>query len=125
MKFARSQKGMSLLGWMVVLSLVAFLASAVFKMFPHYMDYMALEKIITSAETEASQNINSVSAYYGHISKGMEVNNIRDFDLKESVKIKLENNEFLVHLQYERREPLIQNLDLVARFDKEFRVRKP
>ena len=38
---------------------------------------------------------------------------------------KLENNEFRAHLKYEKREPLIQNLDLVARFDKEFRVRMP
>lgn len=123
MTLMRSQKGLSLLGWMMVLALVAFLASAVFKMLPHYMDYMSLKRIITSAETEASQSINSVNAFYGHISRGLEVNSIRDFDLTDSVKIKLENNEFLVHLQYEKREPLIQNLDLVARFDKEFRVR--
>jgi type II secretory pathway pseudopilin PulG len=123
MRFARAQKGMSLLGWMVVLALVAFLASATFKMLPHYMDYMSLEKIITSAETEASQNINSVNTLYGHIARGLDVNNIRDFNLKESIQIKLENNEFLVHVQYERREPLIQNLDLVATFDKEFRIR--
>lgn len=123
MTLVRSQKGLSLLGWMMVLALVAFLASAVFKMLPHYMDYMSLKRIITSAETEASQSINSVNAFYGHISRGLEVNSIRDFDLTDSVKIKLENNEFLVHLQYEKREPLIQNLDLVAKFDKEFRVR--
>ena len=123
MRFARAQKGMSLLGWMVVLALVAFFASTGFKMFPHYMDYMSLQKIITSAETDASQNINSVNAFYGHISRGLEVNGIRDFDLKDSITIKQQNNEFLVHLQYERREPLIQNLDLVANFDKEFRIR--
>ncbi|WP_068825433.1 DUF4845 domain-containing protein [Pseudomonas sp. BMS12] len=125
MTFARSQKGMSLLGWMVVLSLVVFLASAVFKMFPHYMEYMSLEKIISSVETDASQDINSVGAFYGHVSRGLEVNGIRDFDLKDSLDVKLEGNEFLVHLSYERREPLIQNLSLVATFDKEFRVRKP
>lgn len=125
MKFARSQKGMSFLSWMVLLSVIAFFASMVFKMLPHYLDYMSLEKIITSVETEASYDINSTGAFYGHIGRGLEVNGIRDFDLQESIKVKLENNEFLVHLKYERREPLIQNLDLVAKFDKEFRVRAP
>jgi len=28
-------------------------------------------------------------------------------------------------LKYEKREPLIENIDLVVRFDKEFRVRMP
>lgn len=125
MTFARSQKGMSVLGWMMTLALVAFLASAVFKMFPHYMDYMSLEEIITSVETDANQDINSVNSFYGHVARGLEVNGIRDFDLKDSLKVKIENNEFYVHLSYERREPLIQNLSLVATFDKEFRVRKP
>jgi hypothetical protein len=45
--------------------------------------------------------------------------------LKDALKVKQENNEFRAHLKYEKREPLIQNIDLVVRFDKEFRVRMP
>ncbi|GLK61261.1 hypothetical protein GCM10017624_34240 [Azotobacter vinelandii] len=37
----------------------------------------------------------------------------------------LENNEFRAHLKYEKREPLIESLDLVVNFDKEFRVSIP
>jgi DNA-binding transcriptional regulator YhcF (GntR family) len=46
-------------------------------------------------------------------------------NIKEALKVTIENNEFKAHLKYERREPLIQNIDLVVRFDKEFRVRMP
>lgn len=123
MTVAHSQKGMSLLGWLVVLALVAFFASTAFKMFPHYMDYMALEKMITEVESDPSMEISTVNAFYEHMEKGMQVNGIRDLKLKEAVKIKLEGADFQVHLSYEKREPLIQNLDLVAKFDKEFRVR--
>jgi phosphorylcholine metabolism protein LicD len=125
MKFAHSQKGLSMLSWLVVLAVVAFFASMTFKMLPHYMDYMSLEKMIASVETEPSQEIRSVSEFYSKLSSGMMVNNIRDLNLKESIKITVENGEFLVHVKYEKREPLIENLDLVARFDKEFRVRMP
>jgi hypothetical protein len=125
MKSTHSQKGMSILSWLMVLAFIAFLASAVFKVLPHYLDYMSLEKIITSVETDASMDIRSVGAFYGHVSKGMQVNAIRDLNLQEALKIKIENNEFRAHLKYEKREPLIQNIDLVVRFDKEFRVRMP
>lgn len=125
MKFARSQKGMSMLSWMLVLVLVAFFASAAFKVLPHYFDYMSMEKIITSVETEASGDVRTINAFMGHVSRGMEVNSIRDLPLKDVLKVKLENNEFHAHLKYERREPLIRNIDLVVRFDKEFRVRMP
>jgi hypothetical protein len=55
----------------------------------------------------------------------MQVNSIRDLNMQEAIKIKVENNEFRVHMKYEKREPLIENIDLVVRFDKEFRVRMP
>ncbi|WP_373387768.1 DUF4845 domain-containing protein [Pseudomonas alcaligenes] len=123
MMVTHSQKGMSLLGWLMVLALVAFFASTAFKMLPHYMDYMAMEKMITEVEKDPSLEISTVNAFYEHMQKGMQVNNIRDINLKEAVTIKLEDRDFQVHLSYEKRESLIQNLDLVARFDKEFRVR--
>jgi hypothetical protein len=125
MKSAHSQKGMSIIGWLMVLALVAFLASAAFKVLPHYFDYMSLEKMITSVETDKALNVRGVGDFYSHISKGMQVNSIRDLDMKDALKIKVENNEFRVHLKYEKREPLIENIDLVVRFDKEFRVRMP
>ncbi|MBB2494821.1 DUF4845 domain-containing protein [Aquipseudomonas ullengensis] len=123
MTFARSQKGMSFLGWMLILAVVAFLASTAFKMFPHYMDFMSLEKIISSVETDQALQIRTVGEFYEHVEKGMTVNGIRDLKLEDILEVKLENNEFQVHLQYEKREHMIENLDLVANFDKEFRVR--
>ncbi|MGP0174235.1 DUF4845 domain-containing protein [Pseudomonas sp. NCHU5208] len=125
MTFARSQQGLSILGWLVTLAVVAFFASTAFKVLPHYMDYMSMEKIITSVETDKAADVRTVGDFYNHLSKGMQVNNIRDLNPRDAVKVTLENNEFRVHLKYEKREPLIENLDLVVNFDKEFRVRMP
>ena len=125
MTFARSQQGLSILGWLVVLAVVAFFASTAFKVLPHYLDYMSMEKIITSVETDKASGVRTVGDFYNHVSKGMQVNNIRDLNMRDALQVKVENNEFLVHLKYEKREPLIDNLDLVVNFDKEFRVRMP
>ncbi|MBA4245457.1 MAG: DUF4845 domain-containing protein [Pseudomonas sp.] len=125
MNFARSQQGLSILGWLVVLAVVAFFASTAFKVMPHYLDYMSLEKIITSVETDKAADVRTVGDFYNHVSKGMQVNNIRDLNMRDILEVKVENNEFRVHLKYEKREPLIENLDLVVNFDKEFRVRMP
>jgi hypothetical protein len=114
---------MSVLGWLLILAIVAFLASTAFKIIPHYLDFFSLEKIISSVETEKALEIRTIPDFYSHVSKGMQVNGIRDLDLDKALKVTLENNEFQAHLQYEKREPLVENLDLVVRFDKEFRVR--
>lgn len=125
MKFARSQQGLSIVSWLVVLAVVAFLASTAFKVIPHYLDYMSMEKIITSVETDKLQEVRTVGDFYSHVSRGMTVNSIRDLNLKDVLTVTIENNEFLAHLKYEKRESLIENLDLVVNFDKEFRVRMP
>lgn len=125
MTFARSQQGLSVLSWLMVLAVVAFFASTGFKVLPHYLDYMSMEKIITSVETDKASEVRTVGEFYSHVSKGMQVNSIRDLNLRDVMQVKVENNEFRVHLKYEKREPLIENLDLVVNFDKEFRVRMP
>lgn len=124
MTFARSQQGLSILGWLMVLAVVAFFASTAFKVMPHYLDYMSLEKIITSVETDKASDVRTVGEFYNHV-KGMQVNNIRDLNLRDVLKVTQENNEFRAHFKYEKRESLIENLDLVVNFDKEFRVRMP
>lgn len=125
MSFARSQTGLSMLSWIMVLALVAFLASTAFKMLPHYFDYMSMDKIIQSVETDKATEIRSVGEFYTHVSKGMQVNGINDIDLRKALKVEIQENEFRAHLKYDKREPLIRNLDLVANFDKEYRLRMP
>jgi hypothetical protein len=125
MKSAHTQRGMSFISWLVVLGFLAFMASAVFKVLPHYFDYMSMEKIITAPETDKALEIRTVGEFYAHITKGMQVNNIRDLNAQDVVKIKIENNQFLVNLKYEKRESLIENISLVVSFDKEFRVGMP
>lgn len=125
MKFARSQQGLSMLSWLVVLIVVAFFASTAFKVLPHYLDFYSLQKIVTAVETEKALEIRSPGAFYEHVSRGMQVNNIRDLNMREVMDVRMENNDFYVRLKYEKREPLIENLDLVVHFDREYRVRAP
>lgn len=123
MTLARSQKGLSMLSWLVVLTVVAFLASTAFKVLPHYLDFFALQKLIKASETEKALEIHSPGDLFAHVERGMQLNNIRDLDLRKVMDVRMENNEFYVHLKYEKREPLIENLDLVVHFDREYRVR--
>ena len=81
MKYAESQKGLSLLSWLVVLAVVAFLASTAFKVSPHYLDYYSIEKAITSVETDKAAEVRSVPEFYSYVSKALQINNIRDLNL--------------------------------------------
>lgn len=125
MRITRSQKGMSLVGGLLALAIVGFVAATAFKVVPHYMDYWAMEKIIDSAASDSSDSFITVNDFYSHVSRGMQVNNIRDLDLNKVLSVTKEGTMFYAHLKYEKREPLIRNMDLVVKFDREFSVGKP
>ncbi|WP_296253046.1 DUF4845 domain-containing protein [Pseudomonas sp. UBA4194] len=125
MNAVKSQKGMSLFGVLLGLAVLAFVATTAMKLVPHYMDYWSLKKSIESVATDKSTEINTVGEFYSHVSRGMQVNNIRDLDLNKVLSVTEEGNVFRAHLQYEKREPLIQNLDVVMKFDHNFSVVKP
>lgn len=119
------QRGMSLLGWLVVLILAGFFASVAFKLLPHYMDNKALDKMISAVDREAASGVKvgSVGEFYSYINKGMQVNNIRDLKATDIMKARQEGGELQVELKYEVREKILKNIDLVVSFDKQYRVR--
>lgn len=120
-----AQRGMSLVTALLLLSLVAFLASIAFRVVPHYFDYMSLDKILLSVEKDVDRNtsIQSIQEFRTYVTKHMQVNGLRDLSIDEIMQIKLEDNLFKVQLKYEKREPLIRNLSIVAHFEKEYRLR--
>lgn len=125
MQNIQAQRGASFFSWLVILVVIAFFASAAFKLIPHYMDNNALEKAILAVEEDKAtgDKINTVGDFYSHISKSMQVNSIRDLKMDDILEVTQNNNDYLVHLKYEKRESLIKNIDLVVTFDKEYRVR--
>lgn len=125
MKFSASQKGLSFVGLLVSLALLAFVVSTAFKLVPHYLDYMSMKKIIETVENNQALDITTVDDFYSYVGKNMQVNNIQDVDLNKALKVTVQNGKFNAHLKYEQREPLIQNIDLVMKFDQQFSVGKP
>jgi hypothetical protein len=124
MKSESAQRGLSFVGWLLALGVLGFLISTAIKVIPHYLDYMSLKKIISSVETDQS-SINSVSDFYSRVAKGMQVNSVQGVDLNKALSVTAENHGFVAHLKYEQREPLVENIDLVVKFDHEFSVGKP
>ena len=78
---------------------------------------------MTCLPASKAAQVNSPAALYDHVQKGMHVNGIRDIKLEEAMTVEVDGNDMFVHLKYERREPMVGNLDLFARFEKEIRVR--
>ena len=122
---AASQKGISMLGALVLLLVLSFAASTAFRLVPHYLDFHALQRVITRAPEAVQGAPASPAEFYAHVTRGMQGNGIRDLDARSILAVRRQDNQFHVHLKYERRAALIGNLDVVVHFDRQYRVRAP
>ncbi|WP_263260751.1 DUF4845 domain-containing protein [Pseudomonas sp. RIT-PI-S] len=123
MNAIRSQRGASLIGGLLLLVAVGLLALAGLRLAPHYMDFWALNKAMDKAATDTATKVEDADDYFAYVSRSMQINNIRDLDLKNALKITEQQGGMVARLAYERREHLLGNIDLVVSFDHQTSVR--
>ena len=119
-----SQKGASFFGWLAVIALLVFAMVIAMKLAPIYMDHFALRNIVTSVNEDPSLKIRSMRDLNSHISKGLQINSIRDIDAKEAIKVTASGNDaYTVVIKYEQRAPLLDTVDLLVHFDETHIIR--
>lgn len=119
----RSQKGLTLIGFGIVLVIVVFLAYTGMRVVPMYLEYHALLNALETVQRDPgaaelapaqirNKIINSLWVSYS-------TNNIRPEHIRisrsEGVKIRV---------AYEVRKPWVGNLDIIGRFDKTVTLRR-
>ena len=119
-----SQKGASFFGWLAVIALLVFAMVIAMKLVPIYMAHFALRNIVTSVNEDPSLKIRSMRDLNSHISKGLQINSIRDIDAKEAIKVTASGNDaYTVVIKYEQRAPLLDTVDLLVHFDETHIIR--
>lgn len=121
----RSQRGLSLIGGLFLLAALALVVMAGARLGPHYMDYWALKKAMDKAATDPSTKVTDGDEYFDYVSRSLQINNIRDLDLKKALNITEQSGVLVARLAYERREHLLGNVDMVVSFDHQSSVRLP
>lgn len=108
------QEGLSLLGIIILLSLVSFFLTIVFKVGPMYLDDWSVKGAFEGLANENLREM-SDSEVRRKLDNYFIVNNVRNIKVRD-VKIKRERTRILVSYDYETRAQFMSNLDVVARF---------
>jgi hypothetical protein len=117
MAMKRKQSGLSLIGFLVVLSVVGFAAYIGMKLFPMYQEYYSVTSAMKGLASEpgvADMDPAKVQNLF-----------FRRLDISYSENVKPQNVKFerieggwKMRVNYEVRRPLVGNLDVVGRFDR-------
>lgn len=111
------QAGMSPVGVLVTISLVALILVVGLKVAPHYMDYLTLKKIYQDVNTSEEVDEMSPQQIFTAIEKRIMLNAINDFKTRENTLLNKETGNMRVGLDYEVQEHLFGNVSVLLNFE--------
>jgi hypothetical protein len=111
---------MSFVGVLLVVVVVASAVTLVLKLGPHYIDFYAVKAVI---EDLPAQKVHEMSRteIKESLQKRFKVNNLRDFKVSDILKIDRGRDDTVLNVKYEQREHLVSNVDVVLRFEEQFK----
>ena len=114
------QRGISLAGVLLIVVLLGLFFTVGLKVGPLFVDHNLITGLCQDLIDNGEANGMTVTEVRDRISSTLRINNVTDFDLN-SIRMRKENGEAIITVAYEKRVPLIANLDIVATFDESLR----
>ena len=119
----RTQRGMTLISFIVVLAVVGVFIYMGMKLIPMYSEYYSLKQALAGLAREPGITDNDPAKIKDLLFRRLDISystNIKPAD----VKIVRKDAGYLMTVAYEVRKPLISNIDVVGRFDTEQELRR-
>ncbi len=112
----KNQKGMSLIGFLLVLSMVVFFAYLGMRITPIYIEFYSVKQAMTGvAEEPGSANFSPFDVKDKMLNR-LYVSYSDGNVTRENIRVVRNNGVWLV-VRYDVRKPLMGNLDIIASFD--------
>jgi hypothetical protein len=111
----RSQRGFSKFGLLLLVVLVSGLTFGL-RILPVYLDHNFVKGVAEDLVASGRAATLTQAQMREEIANGLRVNNVRDFNLN-SITLQRENASPVLVIDYERRVPLVGNVDVINSFD--------
>ena len=111
----RTQGGMTMLGFLITLSVVILFIFCGMKIVPMYIEFYSVKKALASIASEQSASATSKEAIRGLFARHLKIDYVKIIK-PDMLKIEATDSGFNLSVDYERRESLIANLDVVGKF---------
>jgi hypothetical protein len=120
-KGMKNQRGMTLIGWVIVLAVIAFFATLAMRLVPMYQEYYGVLQIMKDMEIELKNNNLSKNEVETLLARRFDIGYIHNVDKEDIEILRGKNSAYItkVVIDYEVRKPFIAHIDLVGHFKTE------
>lgn len=116
MNHPKRQQGMTLLGWIIVLGLIAFFVLLTLRLLPNYLENFKVAETLESLKNEPDITRKAPSEVRKLISRRFIINDVTSIDARD-VTISNDDGRITIRARYEIRVPVLGNVDAVTKFD--------
>lgn len=119
MNMHRKVKGITLIGFIIVLGVLGFFAYMAMRLIPMYVEYFGVVKAMEQVRSEPGSAQKSLDQIRRDLSLKFDTQYVDDSSVPPSaIMLKREAGGSTLRIAYEKRVPFLYNLDLVGNFDK-------
>lgn len=111
----RKQSGMTMLGFLITLAVVMFFLYCGMKIVPMYIEFYSVKKALASIANEQDASSASKDKIRSMFARHMTIDYVKIIK-PEMLKIDSTDAGYNLVVEYERREELFANLDVVGKF---------
>lgn len=112
----RNQRGVTMIGWVIILSLIIGGALLIMKIGPIYQRHFSVKSSIGAVARKAGIANEPPAKIVEFVMKQFDINNIYDFD-KSDIKVQKTRGGVEIRAEYEVRKNIVGNLDVIVSFD--------
>jgi hypothetical protein len=118
MRTQRTQYGITLIGFAIVLCVAGFFAYAAMKLIPVYTEYFGVVKSMKSLQTDPGIENMSIDEIRRKLDTIFDVQYVDETDVPlSSVNLITTNGQRSLHVAYSVDKPFLYNIDLLIHFD--------
>lgn len=114
----RREKGLTLIGFLIVLVMVLFFAYAGMRVVPMYLEYHALGSALSKLENDPAAKNMTPQKIKQSIQTSLWASYASNNIKPEHIKISKKTGGVNVSVKYEIREEFLGNIDIIGTFDK-------
>jgi len=114
------QRGVTFMGWLVLLAPTVLVIYAAVRLTPVYLNYMKVVRALSLVASDANGN-NDPRSIRTTIDKHFEIDMV-EYPTTRDMKITKDGGAWLVESQYDDEAPLFANLSLRVTFDKKVKI---
>lgn len=112
----KNQHGLTMISWLLVLTMVGFFIMVGMKLAPVYLQHYTIMNILESVQKESLISRKPVAEIRTMISRRLNINSV-DKLKRENIKIRRSSGITTIEVNYEERRPIVGNLDAIMTFN--------